>query len=102
MVTLLPAEGGAGKTMLEHAACVAVAADRMLMGKTVSAGAAAGLFAEDSADVLHGRHERICREYTIDPAAIAPTASLPPTLDTTLCCGETAPRHSYCRNWKPT
>ena len=72
MVTLLPAEGGAGKTMLEHAACVAVAADRKLMGKTVSAGAAAGLFAEDSADVLHGRHERICREYTIDPATIAP------------------------------
>jgi hypothetical protein len=71
MVTLLPAEGGAGKTMLAHAACAAVAAGRPMIGRPVTMGAAAGLFAEDPADVLHGRHERICREYGIDPAAIA-------------------------------
>jgi RecA-family ATPase len=72
MVTLLTAEGGAGKSMLEQAACESVAAGVPFLGKATQKGSAAGLFAEDPAEVLHWRHERICKEYGIDQAAIAP------------------------------
>jgi hypothetical protein len=43
-----------------------------MIGRAVVMGSTAGFFAEDSTDVLHGRHARICQEYGIDPAAIAP------------------------------
>lgn len=71
MVTLLPAEGGAGKTMLEQSACCTVPAGMPLLGKATMMGAAAAIFAEDPEEVLHGRQERICKEYGIDPASIA-------------------------------
>jgi hypothetical protein len=60
MVTLLTSVGGAGKTLLLQTACTLVAAGQQaFLGKRAVVGKAAGLFAEDSDDVLHLRQTRI-------------------------------------------
>jgi hypothetical protein len=71
MTTLLTAEGGAGKTMLEQTWCAAIADQQNLFGLQVQPGSAAGFFAEDSADVLHARHQRICEHHRYDQEALA-------------------------------
>src|SRR5262245_20450793 len=46
MVTLMTAEGGAGKSLLDQLACAVIPADLPFLGKKVIRGAAAGIFAE--------------------------------------------------------
>jgi len=70
-VTLLTAEGGAGKSLLMQSAAYCVGAGIPFLGKSVTTGAAYGLFAEDDDDTLHGRHQRICDVLRIDPETIA-------------------------------
>lgn len=71
MVTLLVADGGAGKSMLAQMAITSIAAGHRFLGYDTRAGAAAGLFAEDPENVLHIRQERINRTLGIDMADLA-------------------------------
>jgi RecA-family ATPase len=66
MITLLAAEGGAGKTLLQQLALTCVAKGLPFLGKATTPGVAAGLFAEDPKEVLHGRQRRICDEVGVD------------------------------------
>lgn len=59
MVTLLVADGGAGKSMLCQTAMTCIATGRDFLGYHTRRGAAAGVFAEDPENVLHLRQEHI-------------------------------------------
>lgn len=59
MVTLLVADGGAGKSLLAQTMLTAVAADIPFLGLRVEGGTALGYFVEDPEAVLHIRHRRI-------------------------------------------
>jgi hypothetical protein len=71
MVTLLVAEGGAGKSLLMQSACLVLPVRLPLLGKATLPGATAGFFAEDPEETLHQRHASICAHYKLDQAAIA-------------------------------
>ena len=67
MVTLLTSQGGAGKTLLMQMAVTAVSAGTLqFLGRQCTAGAAAGVFAEDPDQVLHLRQSRINAQWGID------------------------------------
>ena len=59
MVTLMAAEGGAGKTLLCQLAISCVLSGEPFLSKTTTGGAGAGIFAEDPDVVLHHRQIRI-------------------------------------------
>jgi hypothetical protein len=71
MVTLLVAEGGAGKSLLMQSSCLVLPARLPFLGNATLQGATAGFFAEDPEEILHFRHASICAHYGIDQAAIA-------------------------------
>jgi len=62
MTTLLVSHGGCGKTTISQMALTSVAANRPALGRVTTTGRAAGVFAEDPAEVLFVRQERI-NEY---------------------------------------
>ena len=70
-VTLLAAEGGAGKSILKQLCLTCIAAGVPFLGRSVTAGAAAGVFAEDPDAVLHIRQARINHMLKIDMADLA-------------------------------
>jgi hypothetical protein len=70
MVTLLVAEGGAGKSLLMQSSCVVLPLGLPFLGKATLPGAAAGFLAEDPEEILHRRYASLCAHYRIAPAAI--------------------------------
>ena len=60
-VALLVGEGGAGKSYTALMAAISVAAGRNFYGKWAMCGRAVCLFAEDSANAIHARLDRLCR-----------------------------------------
>lgn len=64
-VTLLAGDGGTGKSMLAQTVLALVAYGADAFGLRVDPGAVAGIFGEDSDGILHGRHDRICRDLSI-------------------------------------
>ena len=65
MVSLLGANGGAGKTLLMQTAATCVAANIPFLGKGIKSGRAAGIFAEDPDAVLHRRQHLINEHYNL-------------------------------------
>ncbi len=66
MVTLLIADGGAGKTLLMQLALACTSTGKPFLGKVTKPGAAVGIFAEDPDQVLHIRQVRINQLLEID------------------------------------
>ena len=66
MVTLLIADGGAGKTILVQIAITCTTTGSPFLGKATKPGAAVGIFAEDPDTVLHIRQVRINQLLGID------------------------------------
>lgn len=71
MVTLLVAEGGAGKSMLMQIACSCLPTDNKFMGLEVMSGVTAGIFAEDPDSVLHNRQISINKNIEINMEYLA-------------------------------
>lgn len=71
-VTLLPADGGAGKSLLTLIAAVCQAMGMPFMGKRVTRCKVIFYSGEDDARVLRGRLRRVCDEYGVDPVALNP------------------------------
>jgi len=70
-VTLLPADGGAGKSLLTLIAAVCQAMGLPFMGKTVTRCKVIFFSGEDDDRVLRGRLRRICEHYSVNPAELA-------------------------------
>ncbi len=70
MVTLLIAEGGAGKTILAQIAVTCTTTGQPFLGKATKPGAAVGIFAEDPDTVLHIRQVRINELLGVDLEAL--------------------------------
>ena len=70
MVTLLIAEGGAGKTILAQIAITCTTTGQPFLGKATKPGAAVGIFAEDPDTVLHIRQVRINELLGVDMEAL--------------------------------
>jgi archaellum biogenesis ATPase FlaH len=70
MVTLLPGEGGVGKSLLCQTAVISVASGEPFLGLEVTRGSALGWFGEDPEHVLHERHKRILRATKVDEAML--------------------------------
>lgn len=68
MVTLLVAEGGAGKSILLQTACTCIPTGRLFLGHSTTSGQIAAVFAEDTETVLHLRQTRINTALGIDMA----------------------------------
>lgn len=66
MVTLLAADGGAGKTLLMQLCCTCVCLGQEFLGKKVIPGGTVGVFAEDPDSVLHNRQIRINEQLNVD------------------------------------
>jgi hypothetical protein len=71
MVTLLTANGGAGKTLLQQTSATCLAAGKTFLGKSTQPGNAAGIFAEDPESVLHARQIRINEYLGVDYEQLA-------------------------------
>lgn len=71
MVSLLVADGGAGKSLMQQLAGTCVPAGLPFLGLETMAGRAAGVFAEDGEDVLHVRQDRINAALGVGMADIA-------------------------------
>ena len=69
-VTLLIAEGSAGKSILMQTACTCVMTGSRFLGQNVTAGTTAGVFAEDDDNELHVRQVRINRVLDVDMEAL--------------------------------
>lgn len=70
-VTLLPADGGAGKSLLTLIAAVCQAMGLPFMGKAVTRSKVIFFSGEDDARVLRGRLRRVCEQYEVNPAELA-------------------------------
>ncbi len=65
MVTLLTAQGGSGKTLLQQILCACIATGKPFLGLNTARGCAAAIFAEDPDGILHIRQERINESLNI-------------------------------------
>jgi hypothetical protein len=79
MVTLLIAEGGAGKSLLMQNSGTVIPNGLPFLGLGVAAGNVAGIFAEDVDPVLHHRQARLNNAHDIDMESLA-TRFFPMTL----------------------
>ncbi|KAK6024039.1 primase 2 [Ostertagia ostertagi] len=70
-VTLLPADGGAGKSLLTLIAATCLAMGLPFMGKTTMRCKVVFYSGEDDDRVLRNRLRRICEHYRVDPAELA-------------------------------
>jgi KaiC/GvpD/RAD55 family RecA-like ATPase len=70
VVTLLSAHGGTGKSTLSLMLAVGSALGMPVLGRQVSRERVAYFSGEDGADLLRYRLQHICRNLTVDPAAL--------------------------------
>lgn len=71
VLTLLAANGGAGKSMLALLAAVCVAMGLPFMGKKVERGRVVFYSAEDAKGVIRRRLMRICKYLSVNPSSLA-------------------------------
>ena len=109
MVTLLIADGGAGKSMLMQTAMTCIPSGLPFLGKSTSGGATVGLFAEDPDAVLHLRQQRINKSLDVSMESLPshhkrattlsrPTGAASRRADAT--CARTRPA-GYPERWRP-
>ena len=70
MVTLLVAEGGAGKSLLLQTAITCIPTGLAFLAKATIGGSAVGLFAEDPTEALHWRQSKINKILDVDMEAL--------------------------------
>lgn len=72
-VTLLGGHGGAGKSTLALMLAVSIATGRPFLGLPTKPGRVLMFSAEDPGSLVRRRLAKVCREFSLDPAALAPS-----------------------------